>query len=327
MASIFEGLTQLLSPSVTKDIGSAVGLNPDLVSKGLGVVGPLITSALASKASTAGGIADVMQMLPKDGTTSLLGNLAGLVGGGGTGAKLLNSVLGGGGGAIGNALDRSLGFKASSLLPIAAPLIMGLISKVAQDKKLDSTGVANLLSTEAAEFEKTGGATAQLVRDAVATGRQAADIKSKYSPVQWESVRLAPVAAAHVVMMADKSGVVGAAKEISAAASVIDDAKKSASPTSVLSLAFETEISPTELCKFAKGHTTADSLQTVREAIDLVERNSPADAPVFRRFVGDVADRVANASKEGGFLGIGGKLVSPSEQAALDQLHQAIGDR
>ena len=326
MASIFEGLTQLLSPSVTKDIGNAVGLKPDLVSKGLGVVGPLITTALASKTSDAGGITDVMQMLPNDGTTSLLDNLARLVGGG-MGSELLDSVLGDGSGAIGSALDRSLCFKASSLLPIAAPLVMGLISKVAQDKKLDPTGVANLLSTEAAEFEKTGGATARLVRDALATGRQAADIKSKFSPVQWESVRLAPVAAAHVVIMADKSGVVGAAKEISAAASVIDDVKKNASPTSVLSLAFETEVSATELGKFAKGLTTEDSLQTVREAIDLVERNSPADAWVYRRFVGEVADRVANASREGGFLGIGGKLVSPPEQAALDQLHQAIGDR
>jgi hypothetical protein len=326
MATILESLTQALSSSATKDLGSAVGLKPDLVSKGLGVVGPLVTTALANKASTPGGVADLMQLLPKDGTSSLLGNLAGLIGSG-VGAKAVSSIFGGGAGAIGATLDRSLGFKASSLLPIVAPLVLGLISKVATEKKLDSTGVANLLSNEAAEFQKTGGETARLVRETVATGRQAADIKAKYSDVQWESVRLAPVAAASVIMMADKSGVVGATKEISAASSVIDDAKKTAAPTSVLSLAFESELSVDELSKYVKGRTPADALETVREAIDVVERNSPADASNFRRLVADVATSVANASKEGGFLGIGGTLVSSSEQAALDQLRTVIGDR
>src|SRR5688500_6083313 len=100
MATILDGLTQMLSSSVTKDIGAAVGLKPDLVSKGLGVVGPLVTTALANKASTPSGAADLMQMLPKDGTSSLLGNLSGLVGGSGAGAKILSSVFGGGTGAI-----------------------------------------------------------------------------------------------------------------------------------------------------------------------------------------------------------------------------------
>ena len=38
-----------------------------------------------------------------------------------------------------------------------------------------------------------------------------------------------------------------------------------------------------------------------------------------------VADTVAHAHKEGGFLGIGGKEVSETEQAVLDQPAQAVG--
>ena len=117
MSSIFEDLSGLLSSSVTKDLGKAVGLKPDLVTKGVGVIGPLVTSALASKASTPSGQADLMQLLPKDGVTSVLGNLAKSVTGGG-GTDIVSTILGTGGGAVGATLDRALGFKASALLPV-----------------------------------------------------------------------------------------------------------------------------------------------------------------------------------------------------------------
>ena len=326
MATILDSLTQVLSSSVTQDIGKAVGLQPDLVSKGMGVVGPLITTALAQKASTAGGLADIMKLLPKDDTSSMLGNLAGLVKGGG-GTALVSSIFGGGSNAVTTSLNRVLGFNASSLLSIAAPLVLSYIGKVAREKKLDSAGVANLLASEAADFQKTDSSTVRVVREAVDTGRQAEDTKAKYSSVQWESVRLAPVAAAHLVMMADKSGPIGIAKEISAASGVIDDAKKQAAPTSLLNLAFETELSADELVKYAKGNSSADAIAMVREAIDLVDRNSPADGPNFRQLVADVATKVANASKEGGVLGFGGTLVSESEQKALDQINSVTGRR
>lgn len=326
MPTILEGLTEALSSSVTQDIGKAVGLKPDLVSKGMAVIGPLITTALAQKASTPGGLSDIMKVLPKDDTSSVLGNLASLVKGG-AGGSVLSSIFGGGSNAVATSLNRVLGFDASPLLKIAAPLVLGFLGKIAREKKLDGPGVANLLASEASDFEKSGGASLRIVREAVDTGRKAEDTKAKYSSVQWESVRLAPVAAAHLVMMADKSGPIGAAKEISAAASVISDVRKQAAPTSVLSLAFETELSAEELLKYAKDKSSADAIAMVREAIELVDRNSPADAPNFRQLVADVANKVANASKEGGILGIGGTLVSEAEQKALDQINSVIGRR
>jgi hypothetical protein len=38
-----------------------------------------------------------------------------------------------------------------------------------------------------------------------------------------------------------------------------------------------------------------------------------------------VARATAEASKDGGFLGIGGKLVSDDEQKALDAIRTALG--
>jgi hypothetical protein len=325
MPSIFEDLSGLLSSSVTKDLGKAVGLKPDLVTKGIGVVGPLVTAALANKASTPSGQSDLMNLLPKDGVTSILGNLAKSVTGGGTDA--LSSILGTGGGAVGATLDRALGFKASALLPAVLPLILGLISKANTEKNLGAGGIATLLGNETASFQKTGGETARLVKDALDAGQRATDVRAKYSPVQWDTVRLAPVAAAHMVITADKSGPVGAVKEITAATGAIADAAKAAPPASLLGLAFDHDFTVEELTKFTKSRTPDDALATVRDAIASVERNSPADAPTYRQLVADVATKVANASKEGGILGFGGVAVSPAEQAALDQLRSVIEHR
>ena len=326
MASIFEDLSGLLSSSVTKDLGKAVGLKPDLVTKGMAVIGPLGTSALAYKASTPAGQTELMNLLPKDGVTSILGNLAkSVIGGGGT--DMLSSILGNGAGAVGATLDRALGFKASALLPVVMPLILGLISKANTEKNLGAGGIATLLSNEAANFQKAGGEAAGLVKDALDAGQRATDVRAKYSPVQWDTVRLAPVAAAHMVITADKSGPVGAIKEINAATGAISDAAKAASPASLLSLAFDHDFSVEELTKFTKARTPDDALATVRDAIASVEQNNPADAPTYRQLVADVATKVAHASKEGGILGFGGVAVSPAEQAALDQLRSVIGER
>ena len=326
MASIFEDLSGLLSSSVTKDLGKAVGLKPDLVTKGMAVIGPLVTSALANKASTPAGQTELMNLLPKDGVTSILGNLA-KSGTGGGGTDMLSSILGSGAGAVGATLDRALGFKASALLPVVMPLILGLISKANTEKNLGAGGIATLLSNEAANFQKAGSEAAGLVKDALDAGQRATDVRAKYSPVQWDTVRLAPVAAAHMVITADKSGPVGAIKEISAATGAISDAAKAASPASLLGLAFDHDFTVEELTKFTKARTPDDALATVRDAIASVERNSPADAPTYRQLVADVATKVANASKEGGILGFGGVAVSPAEQAALDQLKSVIEHR
>ena len=250
MPSILEDLSGLLSSSVTNDLGKAVGLKPDLVSKGIVVVGPLVTAALANKASTPSGQTELMQLLPKDGGTSILGNLATSVTGGGNDA--LSAILGAGAGAIGTTLDRALGFRASALLPVVMPIILGLVSKANTEKNLGAGGIATLLGNEVATFQKTGGETARLVNDALEAGQRATEVRAKYSPVQWDTVRLAPVAAAHMVITADKSGPVGAIKEISAATGAIADAAKAASPASLLSLAFDHDFTVEELTKFTK---------------------------------------------------------------------------
>lgn len=63
----------------------------------------------------------------------------------------------------------------------------------------------------------------------------------------------------------------------------------------------------------------------LREAVRLLEQKGTAeDVTAYKGFVREVAAAVARANKEGGFLGVGGKEVSPEEQAALDEIEATL---
>jgi hypothetical protein len=64
----------------------------------------------------------------------------------------------------------------------------------------------------------------------------------------------------------------------------------------------------------------------LREAVDLLEQKAtPEEVESYREFVLTLAERVAAAHREGGFLGIGGEEVSDAEEKALDEIAAALG--
>jgi hypothetical protein len=63
------------------------------------------------------------------------------------------------------------------------------------------------------------------------------------------------------------------------------------------------------------------ALDQLRHAVRTLDRVAEDDELVeYKRFVYALAQEVAQAHKEGGFLGIGGQAVSPGEQTALDAI-------
>jgi len=314
--TLLESLAQSMGPDVVGQIGKVVGLDSNLVQKGMQVAGPLVTCALASKASTPSGLDSLMGLLPQGSTGSGLGSIVGALAKSGlTGAPSQADVFGGGASAITGTINKALGFDAGSLLTMAAPMVLGLISQTASSQKLDKSGVAQLLQNEQAALERQGGATAGLVRSALDAGKQAVATKAAYPAEVWTKIRLAPLAAAQVVMGASPSGAIGTLKEVSALGDAVTAAKSAAAPTSILTLAFDSDISEDEAK--ALGHDQAALLGTIKDAVDAVATRSPNDAQACRTFILDVATKVAESSKEGGFLGIGGTRVSDSEKAAI----------
>ena len=66
--------------------------------------------------------------------------------------------------------------------------------------------------------------------------------------------------------------------------------------------------------------------ERLRQAVELLEsKATPDEVEAYKRFVLSLAQAAAEAHKEGGFLGVGGKEVSPEEQAAIDDISATLG--
>ncbi len=326
MASLLESFGQSFTPDMLSKLGTSIGLDPNLVTKGLGAVGPLLTGAMASQTTTPQGLDGLMKLIPQDGGAGL-SNLAGLLKGGGAPTEMLSGLFGGPGlGAAGRTLDQALGFKASSLIGLAAPVVMGLVSKMRSEQKLDTAGIAKTLQDEQTSFFAKGGEDAKLVKTVLAASTEANATRARYTDAQWQGIRLGPMAAAQVVMIASPSGPIGSLKEAGAVAKAVDEIRNAAPPASLLGIAFEENFTMEELNSLGGRKATKEQLlSAIKDAVATVASQGTEDAIAYRRFLAAVAMKVAEASKEGGFLGVGGTLVSDEEKVALREVGAAAG--
>lgn len=151
-----------------------------------------------------------------------------------------------------------------------------------------------------------------------------------YSDGQWRSIAAAPAAAGLLITLADASGPIGVVKEGMAVTRAVTDAGSGDVPEVVASLVAEVRngtIKPElpSLPYTDRDKAKAVLLETIKAAVAAVEATSPTEVAPFKAWLVATATSVARASKEGGFLGIGGTLVSPEEQAALTELATALG--
>jgi hypothetical protein len=322
MPSLLESLTYVLTPTVTKSLRETTGLGSSVLSQGLGVVGPLSFAAMARRASTPSGLDALSRLIPHDWGAGL-GNLAGMFAAGGATPSTLGGLFGSGLGAVSGTLDRKLGFTASSLIGMVAPVALGLVSRRRSTEGLDLSNVVRLLQEEQEAFLTNGGETASLVRSALDAGDRASEIKGKFAAEEWASIRAAPAAAARLVLLASPSGLLGAVKEAAAAAKAIAQVRAPADPTSLVGLAFDSEITRAERATI--GTCRAANLAVIKSAIDAVAAHFPAETLGFAKFVRTVARRVAEGIKEAGFLGIGGTRISKGEEAAIVEIDALAG--
>ena len=156
--------------------------------------------------------------------------------------------------------------------------------------------------------------------------------KNDYSAEEWKAITGAPVAAGMFVSLSDASGPIGIAKEALAVGRAIANSAGGDAPEIVKSLAESVRAGGgrPELPNVPTGDRarTKDALiGTLKTAVDAVERKSPSEAPGYKSWLTSVATKVSEASREGGFLGIGGTDVSPSEEEALNKLAEVLSPR
>jgi hypothetical protein len=158
---------------------------------------------------------------------------------------------------------------------------------------------------------------------------------------EWYTVIEGMGAASGLVMMADMSGPIGVSKEAIASMEVLRDGKWSSPFMAALRTQVfgATKEQQAELQRRAEEKQAALKgqkippeqarqmfLDSMTAAVALVETKLGAEtAAEYRQLLYEMADKTAQAGKEGTFLGMGGTHVSNLEQAALADIKATLG--
>ena len=160
--------------------------------------------------------------------------------------------------------------------------------------------------------------------------------KTDFSSAEWEILRDAPNLVVLAVAIAGASGFFGSIAEALAPSETIMGALKGSNQ--LLREICEKEEMKSSIASIktlakTSGDFTDIQANLRREAVDksrtaldlLHQKGTSEDVAAYRNFLLDLGNRVANAAKEGAFLGFGGERVSEHERTLLAELAKAVG--
>lgn len=157
--------------------------------------------------------------------------------------------------------------------------------------------------------------------------------RERYSEVEWEILRRAPILAGLVVMTGDRPGPIEVLRESLGIVRVMTheppEEARNELTSALVADANSGAPSQSGLIRGAEKLTPEEArtwaLQGVLDAVALVARVSPGEVEGFRKFLYHTAEVTARAVREGGFLGFGGTPISAGETAMLAQLADSLG--
>jgi hypothetical protein len=148
--------------------------------------------------------------------------------------------------------------------------------------------------------------------------------KADFNAEEWSTVVDGPLYAGMRVISAERGGTL---RETVAMGRVYQEAREHHGESELLDELVKAapSIDP-DRAREAGGNIAALTTQQLHDAIAILQtRASPAEVDAYKRFVMTIAQAVASAHKEGGFLGIGGTQVTEAENQALDEISTALG--
>ena len=148
--------------------------------------------------------------------------------------------------------------------------------------------------------------------------------RADFNAEEWATVVDGPLYAGMRVISADRGGTL---RESLAMGRAYQEAREHHGESELLDELVKSppSIDPERL-REAGGNIAAVASDQLRAAIAIVESKAmSSEVDAYKRFVMTVAQAVAGAHKEGGFLGIGGKQISDVENQALDEISTALG--
>ena len=142
--------------------------------------------------------------------------------------------------------------------------------------------------------------------------------KTDFTQEEWELVLEGPPSAGMIVVTAQRGGTI---REMFAIAKAYAEARQQHGESELLDeiVAAKPEVDHT------RYHSVEElkerGLQHLRDAVELLERKAaPDEVDGYKRFVLTLAEKVANAHREGG------ATVSDAERAAIEGISEALGN-
>ena len=155
--------------------------------------------------------------------------------------------------------------------------------------------------------------------------------KTAFSTDEWELLLMAPISTGMYILLINWS-VMGFIKSAKALNDVISRTTKNSGNTELLNLILRDykdrelmEQLASDLYGSDLEELKVDVLDIVKDAVSLLqEKATPAESSQIRQWIHDLALQTAQATKDGGFLGIGSVPLNEDESAFLADLSSVL---
>ena len=175
MDNMLEMFASLMGNRQFEALGNTLGLSPSNAKQASVSALPLLIKGLAQNTKDQAGAASLSNALDRDHDGDVLDDLGALFSGGPSsdGQKIVQHVFGSKLPGVENTVSRLGGIDLSAvgkLLPLLAPMVLGMLGKKKKEQGLDPSGLASLLNSEEQRVERrapeaTGLFSALLDRD------------------------------------------------------------------------------------------------------------------------------------------------------------------
>lgn len=159
--SIIDTVMGFLGPQVAEPIASQMGESTDTIQRGLQGGAAAMLSGLASKVDEPGFFSQIFGMITNPANTPALSGLTGAVAAGSPltdlGSHFLSALLGSRTSTVTDSISQFSGLsasKASTLLSMAAPLVLGGLGRYVRDNNVSAATFGNELKSEASGLQR-----------------------------------------------------------------------------------------------------------------------------------------------------------------------------
>ncbi len=156
--NIQELLSQQLGGGALQQISQQIGADEETTSNAVSAALPMLLGGLARNAQSQDGASSLLGALDRDHDGSVLDDIAGFLGhgGGAAGEGILGHVFGSNRPNVEAGISQASGLdlsKVAQLLPLLAPLVMGVLGRTQRRENLDAGSLAGLLGQESRQAE------------------------------------------------------------------------------------------------------------------------------------------------------------------------------